>query len=119
MLTNPEIASMQSTVNSSLVETCTINRPGTATINDYGEPIPGSGTSTSEPCKLQYLGGGGEAVRAQRLSNNTPWIVVMRHDADVRVTDTITVKGKTLEVKEVIDDMTNQLSVRAVCSEIR
>lgn len=119
MLTTPELVSMRSTVESILTDICTITTPGTPTVNENGEEVPGTPTSTTSACRLSYLGGsGGEAVRAQRLVNNTPWTVTLPYGTVPSLTATITVNGKTLQVNEVISGQTVTLCVKVACSEL-
>lgn len=118
MITDAELTNMRNAVESTLIDTCTINRPGAATVNEYGEQVFSPSTTITTNCRLSNISSGRDAVSAQRLANETPWLVTFSYDEDIQTTDTITVRGRTVEVQDVINGTAWSVQTRAYCSEM-
>ena len=55
---------------------------------------------------------------AEKLENTSVWTIILPHDADVIVEDTIEVSSETYQVLGVHDNKTWQAALRALCSKV-
>jgi hypothetical protein len=98
---------------------CSVVRVTPGTVNPDGSEEPGSTTTTTYVCRVSASGGSPqETLIASRLTDVTPFTVVLPFDAAVDEKDTITYSGGTLQVMGVLAPSTYQTSVRAVCKRL-
>jgi hypothetical protein len=118
MLTPKDLAMMASNIEDELLpDTATINRPGGWVSDGQGGRTAGSATSTTAPVRLSALSGD-ELYSAQRVAAEAQWSATFPAFTDVRVTDTVTVLGKTLEVLWVGAPKSNEVQRKTLLKEV-
>jgi hypothetical protein len=100
-------------------DTCQVAHTAPGTVNPDGSDEPGTVTTTTYACRVAPSGGSPqETLIASRLTDVTPFTVVLPFDAAVNETDTITYAGGTLQVMGTLAPSTYMTSVRAVCKRL-
>lgn len=83
-----------------LTRPCTIRRRSdSATVNDYGDPIPGAPVETETFCELQQMRerGGAEGDLMGEVSD-TKWLLVLAAGEVIGTADSVVVDGQAFEM---------------------
>lgn len=103
MLNTVEIAAMRSTQAAALPDTCTIQRKGGSSDGKGGRTVSYSVHASNVPCRLGRAGSrsGIETIDAEKVQQQTPWIITFEHNQDVQDTDRIKIGARMFEVVSI------------------
>lgn len=103
MLSSAEIAAMRSVQAQALPDTCTIQRKGGNSDGRGGQTVSYSVHASNVACRLGRAGSrsGIETIDADKLQQQTPWVVTFAYDQDVRNTDRIVIGTRTFEAVSI------------------
>lgn len=118
MLSSAEITAMQATQAQALPDLCTISRKAGSSDGKGGTTVSYSPFATNVACRLGRAGSksGIETIDAEKLQQQTPWVVTFAHNQDVKNTDRIVIGARTFEASSVEphEEWTTALRVQVV-----
>ena len=120
MLSAAEIAAMRSTQAQALPDTCTIQRKGGSGDSKGGVSVAYSVQASNVACRLGRAGSrsGIETVDAEKVQQQTPWIVTFAHNQDVQNTDRIKIGARMFEVVSIEPHEAWTMALRAQVTEV-
>lgn len=120
LLTSAEIADMRATETLALPDTCTISRKTLAGDGRGGNTATWANAATNVACRLGRSGSksGIETIDADKLQQQTPWVVTFAHNQDVRNTDRIVISSRTFEAISIEPHEAWTMALRVQCVEV-
>lgn len=120
MLSSAEIAAMRSVQAQALPDLCTIQRKGGSADGKGGTTVSYSVQASNVACRLGRAGSrsGIETIDADKLQQQTPWIVTFAHDEDVQNTDRIFIDSRMFEVVSIEPHEAWTMALRAQVTEV-
>lgn len=120
LLSEAQLAAMRAQVARTFFSTCTIARPGAGTVGDDGFVSAGISTVAADvPCRLDPLRqADSQGTVAGREANTTYFTLTLAWDADIRNGDRVIVDGATLEVQQLHDVHSANVSKRATVARV-
>lgn len=120
MLTTAEIAAMRTTQTQALPDSCTISRKSTVADGRGGTTATWANVATNVACRLGRSGSksGIETIDADKLQQQTPWVVTFSHNQDVRNTDRIVIGSRTFEAIGPEPHAAWMMALRVQCIEV-
>ena len=120
MLSAAEIAAMRSVETQALPDLCTIQRKGGSSDDRGGTTVAYSVRASNVACRLGRAGSrsGIETVDADKVQQQTPWVVTFAHNQDVQNTDRIVIGARMFEVVSVEPHNAWMMALRAQVTEV-
>lgn len=120
MLSAAEIAAMRSTEAQALPDTCTIQRKGGSSDDRGGRSVSYSVHASNVACRLGRAGSrsGIETIDAEKVQQQTPWVVTFAHNQDVQNTDRIVINGRMFEAVSVEPHEAWTMALRVQVAEV-
>lgn len=114
-LSADELASLRATLNTSLSDSGTIYRYGTAN-SGYGQNVGTVSPIGTAACRVAQQGSPFEQEIAGRLGSDTLWTITFPAGTDVDRKDKVQTEGRTFEVQGV-NARSNEISRRVTATE--
>lgn len=121
MIAGAELDSMRATLNASLPDLATIQRPARTADGHGGHSTTWNTLAASVPCRLGPRGNarGDESISGSAVGSRAFYLVTFSAGRDVTPKDRILIGSRTLEVIEVLDRNDSwEISRRVSCSEV-
>ncbi|MGB1285025.1 MAG: phage head completion protein [Aggregatilineales bacterium] len=121
MIPSAAINTLRRLTNRSLTQTCTIEREAQVQ-TAYGHEMQWAEVDTGVPCRLirASRGTSGTMVNEGQEVMTELYRLILKHDnTDLTVNSRVTVDGRTYDVQDIRDDLTQNADVQATVKRVR